>query len=171
MNLFTIKRLTALWLVNHVYVGTRCFEKKRKLLNSIGYEIGEGTKVVGPIFNTGKLVVGRNCWIGRDLRIEGNGSVIIGDSCDIAPSVTFLTGGHEIGDSNRRAGDGHIYTIHIGSGTWIGARATIGRNVTVGSGSVVAACACVMSSVNENTMVGGVPAKVIKILKDDEDVA
>ena len=57
-----------LYLVNKIYVGVKAFEKKRKLLNAIGYEIGEGTKIVGPIECTGKLKIGKNCWIGKNLR-------------------------------------------------------------------------------------------------------
>ena len=51
------------FLVNNIYKGPAHFERKRKLLNKIGYSIGEGSKVVGPIVCTGKLTVGKNCWI------------------------------------------------------------------------------------------------------------
>ena len=101
----SLKRRTALFLVNHVLTGTRpCFfETKRRWLNSIGYSIGEGTKVVGPMECYAKLKVGRNCWLGKNLKINGNGTVEIGDNCDIGPEVTFQTGGHQIGTSERRA--------------------------------------------------------------------
>lgn len=166
MKLSTVKRVFCTYLVNHFYVGTRCFEQKRKLLNFIGYEIGAGTKVVGPIYNTGKLKIGKNCWIGKNLTVNGNGTVIIGDNCDIAPEVTFLTGGHKVGDFSRRAGEGEIYTIKVGSGTWLGARSTIGGNTNIGKGCVVAACACVMRDLDDNRLVGGVPAKEIRVLND-----
>lgn len=94
MRMLGIKRRRVIFLVNRIYVGPGHFEKKRKLLNSIGFEIGENTKVVGPIECTGTLKTGKNCWIGKNLKINGNGTVIIGDNCDIAPEVTFMTGGH-----------------------------------------------------------------------------
>lgn len=103
-------------MVNHVLTGTRFFPAKRNLLRSIGYEIGENTKIVGPIHNTGTLRIGANCWIGCNLTVHGNGIVTIGDNCDIAPDVTFLTGGHQMGDHNRRAGKGESYHITVGSG-------------------------------------------------------
>ena len=53
----------------------------------------------------------------------------------------------------------------IGNGTWIGGRSTICNNSTVGNGCVVAACACVVHDVPDNTLVGGVPAKVIRNLE------
>ena len=52
--------------------------------------------------------------------------------------------------------------VLIGSHVWIGARAMILKGVTIGSGSVVAAGAVVTKNVPENTLVAGVPAKVIK---------
>ena len=161
-----MKHSLTIWMINHLFRGTRCFAWKRTLMRFAGYEIGEGTKIVGPVVCTGHLRIGRNCWIGRSLEIHGNGTVTIDDNCDLAPDVTFLTGGHAVGDATRRAGAGATYSIEVGDGVWIGARATIGKNVKIGSGSVVAACACVMQDVAPNTLVGGVPAKIIKELND-----
>ena len=64
-----------------------------------------------------------------------------------------------------RAGEGEIYHQVIGNGTWIGGRSTICNNSSVGNGCVVAACACVVQDVPDNTLVGGVPAKVIRSLE------
>ena len=155
-----------IFLVNKVFKGTRFFEIKRKLLNKVGYQIGEGTKVVAPITCTGKLIVGKNCWLGKNLLINGNGIVTIGDNCDIAPEVTFQTGGHEIGEAYRRAGKGCIYSQTIGSGTWIGGRSTILNNTNIGNSCVIAACACVVKDVPDNSLVGGVPAKLIRSLEN-----
>lgn len=160
----TLRRRYVLYMVNHIYKGTAFFEKKRKMLNSIGFTIGEGTKVVGPVLCTGQLTVGKNCWIGTNLTIHGNGTVAIGDNCDVAPDVTFLTGGHIIGDAYRRAGQGEHYHITVGDGTWVGARSTILGNTAIGNGCVVAACACVHKDVPNHTLVGGVPAKIIREL-------
>ena len=54
--------------------------------------------------------------------------------------------------------------IHIGKNVWIGANATVLAGVTVGDGAVVAAGAVVTKDVEPNTIVGGVPAKLIKRL-------
>ena len=157
-----------MFLVNKVFEGTRLetFPIKRKLLNTIGFSIGEGTKVVGPIECTGILTVGRDCWIGKNLKVNGNGTVVIGDNCDIAPEVTFQTGGHEIGSAERRAGKGVIAHQIVGNGVWIGGRVTIIGNTRIGDSSVIAGCACVVKDVEPNVLVGGVPAKVIKRLDD-----
>ena len=81
------------------------------------------------------------------MRINGNGNVTIGDNCDIAPEVTFQTGGHEIGDASRRAGKEIICSQRVGNGVWIGGRSTIVGNTTIGDSCVIAACACVVHDV------------------------
>lgn len=165
MKLRTLKKTWVMYLVNHVLTGTRCFSAKARLLRSIGHEIGENTKVVGPLFCTGKLVVGKDCWIGAGLQLHGNGTVFIGDRCDLAPGITFLTGSHELGDHERRAGKGFNGDIHIEAGCWLGGNATILAKTHIGAGSVVAACACVTADISEDTLAGGVPAKKIRELK------
>ena len=164
MKLKSLKRRMSIYAVNRILVGTRYFSAKRRLLQSVGCQIGENTKIVGPIFRTGTLCIGANCWIGRNLTVHGNGSVIIGDNCDIAPDVTFFTGGHIVGTTERRAGVGESYKIAVGNGTWIGGRSTILGNTTIGDGCVVAACACVVGDVEKNVLTGGVPAKKIRDL-------
>jgi acetyltransferase-like isoleucine patch superfamily enzyme len=99
------------------------------------------------------------------------GQVTIGDNCDIAPDVTFLTGGHQMGDHSRRAGKGESYHITVGSGVWIGGRATLLLNTSIGDGSMIAACACVSKDVPADTLVAGVPAKVMKEFEDFAAVA
>ena len=159
-----------LYLVNKVYAGTKPkhFEKKRKLLNQIGFEIGEGTRIVGPIFCAGKLKIGKNCWIGKNFFVNGNGMVVIGDNCDIAPEVIFQTGGHKIGGPERRAGEGVIHNQTVGNGCWIGGRVTILNSVNIGHSCVIAGCACVTKDIEENSLVGGVPAKLIKVLQNGD---
>ena len=165
MHLIGKKRLVS-WLVNNIYVGTRFFGMKRSLLKSIGYKIGENVKIVGPIECTGTLIVGDNCWIGKNFKVNGNGTVVIGNNCDIGPEVTFMTGGHEIGTSQRRAGQGFNTIQTVGNGVWIGGRATIVNKVHIGDSSVIAACACVVQDVDKNTLVGGVPAKKIRSIEN-----
>jgi len=169
LHLKGIRNRIGMFLVNKIFVGTtpRHFEIKRHLLNSIGFTIGHGTKIVGPIECTGRLIIGNDCWIGKNLKVNGNGCVIIGNNCDIAPEVTFQTGGHKIGDASRRAGEGIICSQQVGNGVWIGGRSTIIGNTKIGDSSVVAGCACVVKDVDVNVLVGGVPARVIRRLDND----
>ena len=156
-----------LGLVNTLFCGTRMFAVKRALLNSCAnLHVGEGTKVVGPVKmgNCAKLQVGAACWIGAGMTVLGDGTVTIGNCCDLAPEVAFITGSHEIATSERRAGKGKTYTITVGDGCWIGARSSITNSIAIDDGVVVGACSFVNKNVPSNTAVAGVPAKKIKEL-------
>ena len=67
---------------------------------------------------------------------------------------------HDLDPTNRQSMS--YAPIHIGKNVWIGANATVLAGVTIGDGAVVAAGAVVTKDVEPNTIVGGVPAKVIK---------
>ena len=168
MNFKTIKHMLVMFVVNHLCDGAYLFEMKRRLLNLIGYSLGKGTKVVGPIYCTAELITGSNCWIGRNFTIHGNGVVCIGDNCDIAPDVTFLTGRHEAVSQLPDDGEGHNYSIRVEEGCWIGAGTTLGRNVAIGKGCMVLASSCVMKNMPENTLIGGVPARIVRKLDEVE---
>lgn len=160
-------RKVSLFLVNKIFVGTNphFFKTKRWLLQSIGFVIGENTKIVGPILCTGNLTIGRDCWIGTNLTVRGNGTVILGDRIDVGPDVTFVTGTHKIGTSERRAGEGYNCVQSIGDGCWIGAKSIFVNNISIGTSCVVAASACVCKTTHKNLLIGGVPAKIIKSLE------
>lgn len=163
-----VKKKISLFCVNKIFAGTRpqFWEIKRNLLNASGYTIGKGTRIVGPLECYAELEIGENCWIGKNLKINGNGQVKIEDNCDIGPEVTFQTGGHEIGSSERRAGNGMNYSQKVEKGVWIGGRVTIIGNTDIHKGSVIAGGACVVKDVPENVLSGGVPAKVIRRLDE-----
>lgn len=164
-----IKNTLCLFLVNKVFQGTNpyFFETKRKLLNAAGHCIGFGTKIVGPVEWHGRMEIGEDCWIGKNCRINGDGTVVIGNRCDLGPEVTFQTGGHEIGNKTRRAGEGRVFHQSVGNGVWIGGRSTVCNNTVIGDGCVVASCACVVKNTENNVLVGGVPARVIRRLSND----
>ncbi len=167
LHLNGLHRAINLFMVNHIFVGAKPFscKLKRVLLRGIGCSVGEGTTIVGPIECTGYITIGKNCWIGKNCKINGNGTVVIGDNCDLGPEVTFQTGGHAIGGKARRAGQGETYHQVVGNGTWIGGRSTICNNSVIGNGCVIAGCACVVHNVPDNTLVGGVPARFIQTLE------
>jgi maltose O-acetyltransferase len=166
MKLKTLKHMLVMFLVNHLFDGAYLFEMKRWLLNGIGYSLGEGTKVVGPIYCGAKLKTGKNCWFGKNLTIHGNGTVELGDNCDVAKDVTFLTGAHET-DSPEHMDVAQMSSVVIGSGSWIGAGATIGRNITIGKDCMILAASCVLKNMPEGTLIGGVPARIVRKVHEE----
>ena len=84
----------------------------------------------------------------------------IEDGVLIGHNVVIATLDHSLDPSHR--GNMIPAPIHIGQNVWIGANATICKGVTIGNGAVIAAGAVVTTDVPENTVYGGVPAKLIK---------
>ena len=159
-----ISRKVCLFIINNFFSTTRYFKLKRYLLNFSGIKVGKDTKVVAPLYlgTVATLTIGEGCWIGSGLNIYGNGNVVIGDRCDIAPDVSFVTGSHEMGGVERRAGKGVSYEIKIENGCWIGARVTILGDVTISNSSVIGTCSLVNKSIAASVIAAGVPAKIVK---------
>lgn len=145
---------------------TRFWTIKRLLLKIACVNVGSTTRVVGPLVlgNAVRLSVGNGTWLGQDFCVYGSGECIIGNNCDIGPNVVVLSGSHKIGNADRRAGKGLHFRTEIGNGVWIGGRSTIYGNIKIDDSSVVAAGAVVRKNVDRNTIVGGVPAKLIRKL-------
>jgi len=108
--------------------------------------------------------VGRRCLIGEYNVLRGQGGITIGDRVYTAPSVQILAVNHVFSDPTRPIIDQGITAegIVIGDDVWIGAGAIVTDGVTIGQGAVVAAGAVVTDDVPPHTVVGGVPAKVLK---------
>lgn len=161
-------RVVANWVLALLPV-SRFYAVKRHFLNLAGVQVADGGAVNGGtrFLGRGRVAVGVQTWIGPNCRFytHTDASISIGDRCDIAPEVSFVTGSHEFGSSERRAGAGCAKPIHVGNGCWIGTRVTILGGVRVEEGSVVAAGAVVTKDVPENSLVGGVPARLIRRLE------
>ena len=106
---------------------TRMWGLKRFILKLANVNIASTTKVVGPLIlgDAVNLTVGEGTWLGTDFAVYGSGTCIIGDKCDIGPDVSVLSGSHDIGGTDRRAGQGKHYTIVIGNGVWVVGRRTL----------------------------------------------
>jgi len=94
------------------------------------------------------------------------GPVCIGSHVNLAQGITVTALNHNFEDTTKRIDEQGVSTkpVVIGDDVWIGANAVILPGVTIGQHCVVAAGAVVTKDVPDNTLVGGVPAKVIKPL-------
>lgn len=137
----------------------------RDLLSQITDSIiDESVAVFTPLYiNYGKHTkIGKNVFINFSCTFLDLGGITIEDDVFIAPNVSLLSEGHPTSSGDRHGIEvGHV---HIKKNAWIGTAATILKGVTVGENAVVAAGAVVSKDVPTNTIVGGVPAKVIKTI-------
>ena len=127
-----------------------------------GGEPGEGFCLFPPIYaDFGKnLFFGKNVFVNSGCCFQDQGGIYIGDNCLIGHQVVFATLNHML-EPDRRAGM-RPGAIRLGKNVWVGSHATILAGVTVGDNAVIAAGAVVSKDVPADTVVGGVPARVIK---------
>lgn len=105
---------------------------------------------------------GKNVFLNSGCRFQDQGGITIGDGVLIGHNVVLATLNHNSSPHDRA--DLIPAPIVIGKNVWIGANATVLPGVIVGDGAIVAAGAVVATNVLENTVVGGVPAKIIKTI-------
>lgn len=117
------------------------------------------------------VFVGNNVALGPRMTVlSTRARVVIGDDVMFGPNVTMITGGHRIdipdrpmiSITNEEKLPENDQDIVIENDVWIGANVTILKGVTIGTGSVIAAGAVVTKDVEPYSVVGGVPAKLIK---------
>jgi len=110
----------------------------------------------------GVLEIGARTFINSGTSICAQERVIIGANCAIGNYVLIMdTDFHAVGDHSA---PGKTGPVTIEEDAWIGARATVLKGVTIGRGAVVAAGAVVTKNVPARTLVGGVPARIIREL-------
>lgn len=110
------------------------------------------------------ITVGKNVFINSGCCFQDQGGIEIGDNALIGQQVVLATLNHAMAPSKR--GDMSPAPIKIGNDVWIGAHATILSGVTIGDGAIIAAGAVVTKDVPANTVVGGVPARIIKSIEE-----
>jgi len=116
------------------------------------------------------IKIGRNCLIGEYSVIRGQGGVQIGDRVYTSPFTQIIAVNHVFDDPHRPFVEQGITAdgIVIEDDVWLGAGAIITDGVRVGQGAVVAAGAVVTKDVPAHTVVGGVPARPIKLIEDSK---
>ena len=126
--------------------------------------VGKGFRVKTPFYTDfGKnICAGDYVFINSGCKFQDQGGISIGDMTFIGHNVVLATLDHDLDPEHRF----YMYPapIRIGKKVWIGSNAVITKGVTIGDNSVIAAGAVVTGDVPANTVVGGVPARVIKKL-------
>ena len=137
---------------------------RERLIEITAGEIDKSTTVFVPFYtNFGRHIkIGKNVFINHACSFLDLGGITIEDDVQIGPRVNLVTENHPLDPSDRKSLD--LKSILVKRNAWIGSGATILPGVTIGENAVVAAGAVVNKDVPANSVVGGVPAKLIKIL-------
>ena len=124
--------------------------------------IGDGTKIRS---HEGVVEIGAKTVMGQECTISSYKRVRIGEQCVIADRAMFIDFDHGVVDVERPIRVQGIYmrSVEVGANVWIGYNACFLRGVRVGDNSVIGTNAVVTKDVPANAVVGGVPAKLIRM--------
>jgi acetyltransferase-like isoleucine patch superfamily enzyme len=168
-NISKIKWGKFLRLGNQVYVSAL---SKNGIHFGDNVSIGAFSRVIvsTSLNNIGnKIVIGNNVGIGEFAYLGGAGGLEIGDECIVGQYWSCHPENHNYEDLEtaiRHQGVSRKGII-IGKNCWIGSKVTILDGVNIGDGCIIAAGSVVTKSFPENSIIGGVPAKLLKNRKND----
>lgn len=139
-------------------------EIRDRLGDIIGTEVDPSTTVFPPFHtNFGRFIkLGKNIFINHACSFLDIGGITIEDDVQIGPRVNLTSENHPLDPTDRKTVI--LRPIVIKRNAWIGAGATVLPGVTIGENSIVAAGAVVSRDVAPNTVVSGIPARIVKSL-------
>ncbi|WP_423189654.1 sugar O-acetyltransferase [Alkalibacterium sp. f15] len=144
-------------------------QERKKIIKELFGSAGENI-TVEPTF---RLDYGYNIHVGEDFYANFNCvfldvcPITIGKNAMLGPAVNLVTPEHPLKATERNSGYEYGRPITIGDNCWIGTNATIVGGVTLGDNVVIAAGSVVTKSFSDNVVIGGVPAKIIKVIDNN----
>lgn len=163
-----MREFVFLSLANHLPRAKACDKLRPALLRLAGMTVGRGCTLWGafdirPIGGAKNLSIGDDTFVNTGARFGVKGETVsIGSRCQIGPRVMFETMNHGLVYEPGKGRGGWTKPIVVEDEVWVGAGATITQGVTIGRGAVVAAGAVVTADVEAATVVGGVPARLLR---------
>lgn len=132
---------------------------------------GKGTNIYDSSYVIGNVKVGDNCWIGMFTILDGSGDLLIGNNCTISAGVHIYSHDNLKATLSSNQMPIERESVSIGNNCYIAPHSIIAKGVVLGNGVVVAAHSFVNRSFPENAIVGGVPAKQIgKVVNQNNQI-
>ena len=131
--------------------------------------IGHGTKIR---VHEGECEIGAKTVLGQECTISCFQHVSIGRECIVADRVMLIDFDHGVVEVERPIRLQGIYKrdVHVGHNCWIGYGACILRGVTVGDNAIVGTLTVVTRDVPSNAVVGGAPARLLRMRPEPESL-
>ena len=143
-------------------------EEVREIFSELtGKKVDESFGLFPPFYTDSgqNISVGKNVFINSGCCFQDQGGIEIGDNTLIGQQVVIATINHDPIPAKRA--NMTLAPVKIGKCVWVGAHATICQGVNIGDNAIIAAGAVVTKDVPKNAVVGGVPAKIIKYLPEE----
>lgn len=156
-------------------------ERREQILHDLLAEIGEGTRMLGPIrIHYGcHTKIGSHCFMNFNFTVQDDTWVVIGDHNNFGPNVTIVTPMHPMRGEERReliCSDGkarflcYAKPVTIGNDCWFGANVVVCPGVTIGDSCVIGAGSVVTRDIPSHSFAAGVPAKVIRPITEQDSI-
>lgn len=146
-------------------------EELREIMTRLtGKKVDDTFRLFPPFYTDfGKNIkIGKDVFINSGCHFQDQGGIEIGNGVLIGHNVVLATINHDLKPENNRKN--HYTPIKISDHVWIGSNATILPGVTIGEWAVIAAGSVITKDVPAYSVVGGVPAKILKKVKNVTEV-
>ena len=120
------------------------------------------------IHNPINIHLGNDVFFAFGCLIMATDKIIIHDQVMFGPYCVIISGNHTRARGSFRFGEPYLSPIEIMQGCWLGSHVVVTAGSKIGEGSLIAAGAVVAGQIDSNVLAGGVPARIIKSIEDEE---
>jgi acetyltransferase-like isoleucine patch superfamily enzyme len=132
-----------------------------KILKQCGanFQMAKDVTILSP----DRLVIGDNVYLAKGIWLSALGGLVIEDNVVIAPYCVIVSSVHGFKDGSVRKGGTIVKgKTKIGSGSWLASHVTVSAGAVIGKGNIICANSVVTKNFDDNLVIGGVPANIIK---------
>lgn len=115
------------------------------------------------------ITCGDRCTFNYNVTVLDGAPVRLGSNCMVGPGCLITTTGHPLTAAGRRRREAFSRPVTLGNDVWLGGNVTVLPGVTIGDNVVVGAGAVVTHDIPSNSLAVGVPARVVRSLKQEEE--